>query len=113
MMSAYEEIRTIAEVALACGVSTRTLETAFRKVMSRTPWTVLTDIRLDRARQLLLTGDKGSTVASVAYTVGFGHTGRFAKSYTAKFGEPPSAALARRGFSPRVAGSGSSVRYSD
>lgn len=97
MLACYGEIETIADVALACGVSTRTLEIAFQKVVGRTPFSVLSDIRLEQARRLL-TAEDGVTVAAAAYAVGFGHSGRFSKAYAQMFGELPSITLARRGF---------------
>ncbi|MGR3804433.1 AraC family transcriptional regulator [Marinibacterium profundimaris] len=98
MHAAYEDIGTISDIAVACGISNRTLETAFRAVAGRSPWAMLTDIRLEQARKLLLSDDIEMTVASAAYAAGFGHLGRFAKAYATKYGEAPSATLARQRY---------------
>ena len=49
------------------------------------------------ARQELLRADPagGATVAAVAARWGFGHPGRFATAYRARFGEPPGTTLHR------------------
>ena len=91
----FAEIATTADVAAACGISVRTLENAFRSVMSETPKDYLTRIRLDAARELLLRSNDVTTTADAAYACGFGHTGRFAALYRARFDEPPSATLGR------------------
>ncbi|CAN0584814.1 unnamed protein product [Ectocarpus sp. 12 AP-2014] len=65
--------------------------------MEPPPWSVLTDLRLERARVPLLSDDPGMTVASPAHEAGFGHAGRFSSSSAAKFGETPSGTLQRLG----------------
>ena len=49
----------------------------------------LRNLRLDRARQMLMDApDMG--VTRVALDCGFGHLGKFAAAYRARFGEAPS-----------------------
>lgn len=96
MRAHFAEIGTIIEVADACGVSTRTLEKAFHEVLNTGPRAVLTAFRLEETRRLLSLPDSAPSVTDVAIACGFGHLGRFAAAYRARFGEAPSKTRARR-----------------
>ena len=90
------ESLTVPDVAEAVGVSVRALQEAFRRHLDTTPMAYLRDARLARAHGLLAEGSPGSiSVAEVATSCGFGHLGRFASAYRARYGEPPSATLNR------------------
>jgi AraC-like DNA-binding protein len=90
------EALTVADVAEALGVSVRALQEGFRRHLDTTPTAYLRDARLARAHTMLCEGGPGSTsVAEVATACGFGHLGRFASAYRARYGEPPSATLIR------------------
>jgi transcriptional regulator GlxA family with amidase domain len=55
---------------------------------------MLREIRLARVRDALRAADPHrDTVAEAAHRCGFGHLGRFAAAYRAKYGEPPSTTL--------------------
>lgn len=56
---------------------------------------LLRNLRLDAARQRLLSGDLVS-VTEVAFEYGFGHLGRFSSYYQMRFGELPRQTLASR-----------------
>ncbi len=86
---------TLGQVAEAVGVPARTLLDGFRRFRDTSPMRLLRDIRLDLARDCLSRADGGS-VAAVAMSCGFGHLGRFAQAYAARFAECPSETLARR-----------------
>jgi transcriptional regulator GlxA family with amidase domain len=86
----------IAEVAAACGVSSRTLEHAFRDAVGLTPMQVLTSFRLDEARSMLLDRETDASVTDIAMACGFRHLGRFSRVYGHRFGELPSETRARR-----------------
>lgn len=92
----FADITTIAEVAEAAGISIRTLETAFRDLLDKSPLEVLTEWRMDEARRRLLKADDGASVTQIALDCGFGHTGRFATAYRHRFGERPSETLRSR-----------------
>ncbi|GGG83080.1 AraC family transcriptional regulator [Salipiger pallidus] len=97
MHANFENPVEMAMIAAAVGATPRSLQAAFQKVTGRSPWQTLTAIRLENARLRLLADDAGSSVTAVAMNCGFAHLGRFASLYRAKYGEPPSATLARRG----------------
>ncbi|QHC58900.1 AraC family transcriptional regulator [Rathayibacter sp. VKM Ac-2760] len=84
------------EIAAAAHLSVRGTQVAFRRLLGTTPLQYLRDVRLDRVRADLRLGDpRSATVADVARRWGFGHLGRFAGAYTARFGEYPSTTLDR------------------
>src|SRR5690349_13321753 len=90
-----------ADLARAVGVAPRTLEKHFRRVLGKTPGAVLREARLAHARRELLQGADGASITEIAIGCGFGHLGRFAAAYRARYGETPSATLRRRqAFSP-------------
>lgn len=90
------DIVLIAEVAAACGISSRTLESAFKHVLGVTPMEVLTSFRLEDARRILLDPNSADSVTDAALACGFRHLGRFSRAYGDRFGELPSETRARR-----------------
>ncbi|GAA4758370.1 AraC family transcriptional regulator [Citricoccus nitrophenolicus] len=86
---------SVAEAAVAAGVSVRTLQVGFRQHLGTTPVAELRRIRLEGARQELAAGRPGTTVADVARRWGFHHAGRFAIHFAQAYGDSPSRVLAR------------------
>jgi AraC-like DNA-binding protein len=86
---------SIAALAGELGVGTRSLQAGFRRHRGTTPHAFLAACRLDTARDLLVRARPGETVGSIAYGCGLTHLGRFAAAYRDRFGESPSATLAR------------------
>jgi AraC-like DNA-binding protein len=82
-------------VAEAAHVGPRALQRAFRRALDVTPLGYLRSVRLDRAHEELRTADPaaGATVSGIATRWGFGHPGRFASDYRARFGRSPSETL--------------------
>jgi AraC-like DNA-binding protein len=90
----------LADLTGVAGVSTRALQTSFRRFRDTTPMAYLRLIRLELARaELAKAGQQGGSVATVANAFGFGHLGRFARDYYARFGELPSHTLQRGSIS--------------
>lgn len=89
---------TVEDIASACGVSVRSVFARFRQRRGMSPTAYLRDLRLNHARNLLLTPESGSVI-DVAMKCGFSSFGHFARRYREKFGELPSTTLARRPFS--------------
>ncbi|MGW7402787.1 AraC family transcriptional regulator [Streptomyces sp. NPDC054833] len=88
---------TTTELADLAGVSARWLQEVFRRQVGSSPMTYLRDVRMDRVRAELAAADPdATTVGAVAYRWGFGHLGRFAEKYRARFGELPSETLRSR-----------------
>lgn len=86
----------VGDVAAAVYLTPRTVQYMFRKHLGTTPTAYLRDIRLNRARQELIAGDRtATTVAAVAVRWHFAHTGRFAVLYRDAYGESPHETLRR------------------
>lgn len=91
---AQEDI-DLTDIAEAADVGPRALQRGFRRAADTTPLGYLRLVRLERAHEQLVTadGEDGTTVVAVAARWGFGHPGRFAGSYRARFGRSPGETL--------------------
>ncbi|ANE78570.1 hypothetical protein A7U43_03745 [Mycobacterium adipatum] len=86
----------VGDVASALYLSPRTVQYMFRRHLDTTPTAYLREVRLARAREELIAGDRSiTTVAATAARWGFAHTGRFAVLYRRTFGESPHETLRR------------------
>lgn len=95
MESLAKEAPTIGEVARQVGVSARTLSDGFLRFRGISPRDFLRDHRLEGLRRSLLAAGPEETVTSVAAAWGYVNFGAMAGHYRARFGELPSATLAR------------------
>lgn len=86
----------LCDIAAAAHVTVRSVQYAFADVGS-TPLAYLRHVRLGRAHLDLVAGsvDRGDSVTEIALAWRFGHQGRFAAAYQARYGLLPSATLAR------------------
>jgi transcriptional regulator GlxA family with amidase domain len=91
----YAEALTVDDVARAAGVNRRALQSAFQAAGAGTVRDALARARMEVARAALLTAGSDSTVAAIATAAGISQLGRFAIRYRERFGESPSATLAR------------------
>jgi AraC-like DNA-binding protein len=97
-LESHDEPVTALELAVAAGVSQRTMEYAFREKLEMTPAAYLRIYRLNAAHRELLAADpKVSTVTSIALKWGFSHPGRFSVIHRKMFNETPSEALSKVG----------------
>jgi transcriptional regulator GlxA family with amidase domain len=78
----------VSQVAAHCGVSWRTLDSAFREYRGITPVAHARNVRLDTARGALDTGCEA--VSAVASRLGFRSVTTFAAEYRKRFGRSPS-----------------------
>ncbi|MEV5608707.1 AraC family transcriptional regulator [Streptomyces sp. NPDC052225] len=89
---------TTAELAAEARVGVRWLQEAFGRYVGMPPMAYLRTVRLERAHAELAQADpRTTTVADIAHRWGFGHLGRFAEQYRAKYGRVPSATLRATG----------------
>lgn len=88
----FGEPLSTTRLAREVGASVRYIQAGFRQRFGATPSEVLREVRLQHARTALLDQprDPSRTVSQVALSCGFGHFGRFAGHYRARFGESPS-----------------------
>jgi transcriptional regulator GlxA family with amidase domain len=88
--------KNISEFCRIASVSQSTLLRAFHTIYDTTPLLHLRALRLDQARQALLSSRaRHETVTKIATRYGFGELGRFAADYRERFGESPSETLQR------------------
>ena len=79
---------SLTDLARAAKVSPRTLHALCHRHRGVAPMELLRNLRLDAARQRLLS-EPQSSVTDVALELGFGHLGRFSSYYRSRFGELP------------------------
>ncbi|MEM7318362.1 MAG: GlxA family transcriptional regulator [Pseudomonadota bacterium] len=75
------------DIAGTIGISTRQLERLFGKYLNTSPKKYYMELRLDRARNLLLQSEY--SVIEIALACGFDSPGHFARVYRAAFGVSP------------------------
>lgn len=76
------------DMAVALGMSKSTLSRRLKSLTDKSPVEILSDYRLNKARQMLLSGT--ASVSDVAYSVGFSDPLYFSRKFKEAFGCPPS-----------------------
>lgn len=84
----YTEPFDVDACAASAGVSRRQLERLYNRQFGRSPVRYVNDLRLDRARNLLL--ETQLSVTEISTAVGFGAVAHFSKLFRRRFGERPS-----------------------
>jgi AraC family ethanolamine operon transcriptional activator len=84
---------TVTQMCLALGVSRRTLQNAFLRVLEMSPLAYVKAVRLKQAREAL---KNARSVTEAATACGFWHFGHFSQDYQTMFGERPSDTLRRQ-----------------
>lgn len=87
----HDEPITVGDLAARCGLGLRALQKNFLRHFDTTPYVYLRNLRLDKCRRLIETGN--FTVTEAAVDSGFAHFGHFSAAYRDHFGELPSATL--------------------
>lgn len=83
----FERPIEVPELARAAHMSESTFYEAFRDVTSRSPVQYLKEIRLNRARQMMLW--EGLNAQSAANRVGYSSASQFSREFKRRFGRPP------------------------
>ena len=91
----WREAITIERLAAEAGVSTRALFRAFERSRGYSPMAFAKEVRLKRAREILMSGDPNVSVTATAFKTNFASPSRFAKDYREAFGELPSQTVSR------------------
>lgn len=89
----WDQPITIEALAMATGVSARSVFHSFKKARGYSPMALVKQIRLQKAKHMLSIPQADTSVTGVAYACGFGNLGHFANDYLQKFGERPSDTL--------------------
>jgi len=88
MEDANDETRHVAQIAATVKLSPRQLERLFAKYLRATPGRYYLELRLDRARMLLLQTTK--PILDIAVACGFASASHFSRCYRARYGHKPS-----------------------
>ena len=78
---------SVESLASACNLSVSALERRFRKYLNKTPRQYIVEVRLDRARQLLLETDK--PIGAIAMETGFSDHSHFTRTFHRYYGIAP------------------------
>ncbi len=95
MQARADEAMSMAELASELGITSRSLQLAFRAAHGMSPRQYLERLRLDRVRQRFLSRGEAGSVTAAALDCGFIHLGRFSQVYRRTFGELPNQTRAR------------------
>jgi AraC-like DNA-binding protein len=85
----------LGDIAAAAGVCSRLIQKAFAQHCGCSPMRFVTQLRLQRIRQVLETATSDLKIVDVMMNYGFTQGGKFAKEYQQLFGEKPSETLKR------------------
>ena len=88
MKAELDETTSPTEVADRIGISTRQLERIFGKHLHTSPKRYLLDLKLERAKHLLVQTEM--SVTDIAFACGFASASHFARVYRSRFGISPS-----------------------
>jgi AraC-like DNA-binding protein len=91
----YAEPLSLDHLQRAAGLNASRLGIQFREHLGHSPMGYLKKVRLERARELLMSQSAGRKISTVVLDVGFNHFGRFSIEYKAAFGESPKETVAR------------------
>jgi AraC-like DNA-binding protein len=87
---------SVSRLAHAAGVSVRTLENEFHRLIGLPPIAYIRRVRLERVREdLMATTGREIRVSEVATRWGFNHFGRFSRDYYKEYNEKPSETVRR------------------
>lgn len=89
-----EEPIALDELSNLTGLSRRQIERQFRQLLGESPRQTYRNIRLDRARALLVETDM--VVSEISVACGFRSSGSFARQYKERFGVSPAAHIRER-----------------
>lgn len=87
MIDAMEEPLPMRSVARACGISLRELQYLFKRYLGRSPKDFYMELRLNRAKELLLYS--GLSIRETGVACGFVSESTFFRAFRARFGTTP------------------------
>jgi AraC-like DNA-binding protein len=90
------DIRSVADIAASIGVTTRTLQSGFRKSFNMAPAEYIRRTRVEALHQALLEATAGQSVTDLMQAVGIVNFGRYAHYYRKQIGVMPSVTLKRK-----------------
>lgn len=97
----YAEPMRIGRLAEVAGMSETSLHRHFKAVTAMSPLQYQKQVRLQEARNLLLS--RGRDMAGIGFAVGYDSPSQFSREYSRLFGQPPGRDLERLRADPAVA----------
>ncbi|MBI4045296.1 MAG: helix-turn-helix transcriptional regulator, partial [Devosia nanyangense] len=79
---------TVAEIARRMGCSPRYIFRAFEDDAT-TPADYLWNLRLEKARERLCSGDRAQSISDIAFSLGFSSSAHFSRAFRARFDASP------------------------
>ena len=79
---------SLIDLARQVGTNEFTLKKGFKEVFGTTVFGMVAEVKMEQARQLLLSGEKN--ISEVSDLTGYSHQAHFTKAFKKKFGVPPS-----------------------
>lgn len=86
LLRQFDRKLTIGYICSSLGTNEFKLKQGFREMFGTSPYRMLTDIRMAKARELL---EAGMHVSTVAYRVGFQHLSSFSAAFEKYYGRTP------------------------
>ncbi|MFW3168196.1 helix-turn-helix domain-containing protein [Pseudomonas syringae pv. syringae] len=87
---------TVGDIAVYAGISSRSLQTGFKKFKGTTPIAFLRTVRLERARDMLTDTSSTSTPREISIRCGFSNFYLFSKYYMESYGESPASTFRKK-----------------
>jgi AraC-like DNA-binding protein len=82
-----DESYSVDALSREVGMSERQLQRKLKQITNKTPNQLITSVRLNRAKELLLTGE--SNISEAGYETGFSSPSYFSKCFKMEFGKTP------------------------
>ena len=79
---------SLIDLARQVGTNEFTLKKGFKEVFGTTVFGMVSEVRMEQAKQLLLSGEKN--ISEISDLTGYSHQAHFTKAFKKKFGVPPS-----------------------
>jgi len=92
LMQQFDRPLTLAYLCMAVGTNEYKLKQGFRALFGTSVYRMLTDVRMQKARELLETG---LNVSTVAYRVGYQHPASFSTAFAQYYGRAPKSVAGR------------------
>lgn len=89
LLAHYQEPITLSQLATLSGLNTDKLSKGFKALFGTTIFTYLSDLRLEQARELILSG--GFSISQISAQAGYKNPQHFTAAFKRKFGYLPSA----------------------
>jgi AraC-like DNA-binding protein len=86
LTSEYRKAWTVDLLADTLGIHKKTLTSKFKRAFKVSPIKYLQNVRLDKARELLI---RSASITQVAKHIGYKYTNDFTRAFQKKFGYPP------------------------